>query len=123
MSLTSWRGAFGVVVVLSAYVLLAPDDGTPSVLPDLDKLVHVLLFAALAFTGRRAGLPLGPLVAGLVLYAGGSELLQGTELLGRSRSGWDAMADAAGIAVGAATAGLRGGRASADPVRPADDPR
>ena len=100
MTATTWRVAFGVVAAVSAYVLLAPDDGTPSVLPDLDKLVHFLLFAALALTGRRAGLPLLPLVGGLLLYAVGSELLQGTELLGRSRSGWDALADAVGIAVG-----------------------
>ena len=114
MSAAAWRSVFGVVVVVSAYVLLAPDDGTPSVLPDLDKLVHVLVFAALAFTGRRAGLPLAPLVVGLLLYAGGSELLQGTDLLGRSRSGWDALADAAGIAVGAAAAGRRRGPRHAD---------
>ena len=101
---SSWRVTFAVALAVSAYVLLAPDDGTPSVLPDLDKVVHVLIFAALALTGRRAGVALVPLVIGLLVYAAGSELLQGTDLLGRSRSGWDALADALGIALGVVAA-------------------
>jgi VanZ family protein len=58
------------------------------------------LFAALAWTGRRAGLPVVGLAIGLVTYAVGSEVLQGALPIGRSPDAVDAVVDTVGIAVG-----------------------
>jgi hypothetical protein len=63
-------------------------------------VIHVALFAALAWSGRRAGAPPVPLAAALVAYAGGSEVLQATMVAQRSGSWTDAVADACGVAAG-----------------------
>lgn len=91
---------FAVAVVLSLVVLFLPQSGVPSAPPGTDKVVHLLLFALLAFTGRRAGLPAGPLLAGLVAYAGISEVLQATLPIGRDGDVWDALVDGLGALVG-----------------------
>jgi VanZ family protein len=93
-------GPFAAVVVASLFVLFNPASATPTVWPGLDKLVHLTLFAALALTGRRAGLPPVALAAGLVGYAGASEVLQGLLPIGRSADPFDALVDVVGIAVG-----------------------
>jgi len=93
-------GPFAAVVVASLFVLFNPASATPTVWPGLDKLVHLTLFAALALTGRRAGLlPVG-LTAGLVAYAGASEVLQGVLPSGRSADPVDALVDVVGVALG-----------------------
>ena len=86
------RGVFAVAVLVSLAVLFAP--------PGVDKVVHFSLFAVLACTGRWAGVRQGPLAALLVLYAAGSELLQGTSLVDRDASIGDLVADSAGVVVG-----------------------
>ncbi len=70
--------------------------GPPSGLP-LDKPVHALIFAAVMWTGLRAGMPAVPLAAVLLLHAAGSEFLQGRLMAGRSGDVWDGLADAAGV--------------------------
>jgi hypothetical protein len=75
--LTGWA-PFAAAVLVSFVVLFAPESATPSTLPPgIDKVIHLALFAALAWTGRRAGLPVVGLAVGLMLYAAGSEVLQG----------------------------------------------
>jgi hypothetical protein len=92
------RGAFAVAVLVSLVVLFAPADDVPFAPPGVDKLVHASLFAALALTGRWAGLGRTVLVPVLVLYAAGSEVLQG--IIGRDAAVGDWVADVVGVLLG-----------------------
>ena len=94
------RGAFAVVVLLSLAVLFAPAPDVPTAPPGVDKVVHVLLFLALAVTGRWAGIGQAVLGGALVGYAVVSELIQGLTPLGRSASVADWLADVIGILAG-----------------------
>jgi uncharacterized protein YfiM (DUF2279 family) len=94
------RGAFAVAVLVSLAVLFAPPSDVPSSPPGVDKVVHFSLFAVLAVTGRWAGVRRGVLAGLLVLYAAGSELLQGTDLVDRDASIGDLVADSAGVVAG-----------------------
>jgi hypothetical protein len=94
------RLPFVGAVLVSLVVLFTPASDVPSGFPGSDKLVHVAVFAALALTGRLAGLPRAGLVAGLVAYAVGSEVLQGLLPLGRSPDVVDVLADGMGVALG-----------------------
>ena len=94
------RGVFAVVVLVSLAVLFAPADDVPASPPGVDKLVHLLLFAALAVSGRWAGARAGVLGALLVLYAAVSEVVQGVSALERSASVADWVADAIGVLAG-----------------------
>jgi VanZ family protein len=94
------QGPFAAVVLLSIIVLFTPGSATPTLYPGLDKLAHLSLFAALALTGRRAGLPAAGLAGGLVAYAVGSEVLQGVLPIGRDAEVLDALTDAVGVALG-----------------------
>ena len=94
------RGAFAVAVLVSLAVLFAPASDVPSAPPGVDKVVHLLLFAALAGTGRWAGVRLRPLAVLLVVYAAVSELLQSLDVLSRSTSVADWLADVAGVLLG-----------------------
>jgi hypothetical protein len=94
------RAAFAVVGVVSLFVLFVPASGVPTAPPGTDKVVHLVLFAALAFTGRWAGAPRVPLAVGLLAYAAVSEVVQGTTALGRSASLVDGLADVAGVVLG-----------------------
>jgi hypothetical protein len=94
------RGAFAVVVLVSLAVLFAPADDVPFALPGVDKLVHAGLFAALALTGRWAGIGRPVLAALLVGYAAVSEVLQGMTPLNRTASVADWVADVAGLVLG-----------------------
>lgn len=96
------RAAFGAAVVVQLAVLYWPRVvGGPESVPHLDKAVHALVFAAVALTGVRAGLPVRPLVAVLAIHAGISEVVQGSLLAGRGADPWDCAADLAGTALGA----------------------
>jgi hypothetical protein len=68
--------------------------------PYLDKLVHVLVFAAVAWTGLRAGVPARWLLPLLVLHAVTSELVQARLLAQRSGDPADVVADLAGTLAG-----------------------
>ena len=94
------RGAFAVAVLVSLAVLFAPAGEVPSAPPGVDKLVHLMVFLALAVTGRWAGIGAGALGGLLVVYAATSELIQGFSPLQRSGSVADWLADALGIALG-----------------------
>ena len=101
------RVAFGAAVLASLVVIFAPAGDVPSAAPGVDKVVHLLLFAVLAVTGRWAGVRLGPLAVGLASYAAVSEVVQAVTPLARSGSPADLLADLAGIAVGGAGWELR----------------
>ena len=96
------RGAFAVVVLLSLAVLFAPASDVPTAPAGVDKLVHVGLFAALAVSGRWAGIGSGALAPMLLVYAAVSEVLQGLAVLDRSVSLADWVADAVGVLLGLA---------------------
>ena len=94
------RGAFAVAVLVSLAVLFAPADDVPMAPPGVDKLVHLLLFAALAASGRWAGVRAGVLAGSLVVYAAVSEVVQGLSALQRSASVADWVADVVGVLAG-----------------------
>jgi hypothetical protein len=94
------RGAFAVTVLVSLAVLFAPAGDVPSAPPGVDKLVHLVLFAALALSGRWAGMRARVLVAPLLAYAAVSEVVQGMSPLARSASVADWVADAVGVLAG-----------------------
>ena len=96
------RGAFAVAVLVSLAVLFAPADDVPFAPPGVDKVVHLALFAALALTGRWAGIGRSVLAVGLIGYAAVSEVLQAVTPLNRSGSVADWVADVVGILFGAA---------------------
>jgi VanZ family protein len=88
------------VVALSLYVLFTPRAAGDGLFPYADKVVHALLFAALAGTTRWR---FGPVVAGLAAvaaYAVVSELVQGVLLSSRSGDPYDVVADLLGAAAG-----------------------
>ena len=93
-------GAFTAVVVLSLVMLFAPSSGVPSGFQFSDKIVHFLLFASLAVTGRFAALPPRGLAAGLVAYAALSEVLQAVLPIGRHGDVRDVLADVLGVGTG-----------------------
>lgn len=92
------RGAFAVAVLVSFAVLFAPASDVPSAPPGVDKIVHASLFAVLALTGRWAGIARVVLAPLLVLYAAGSEVVQG--LIGRDAAVGDWVADVVGLLLG-----------------------
>ncbi|MGY1844232.1 VanZ family protein [Modestobacter sp. SYSU DS0875] len=96
------RGVLAVAVLVSLAVLFAPPSDVPDSPPGVDKLVHLLLFAALAGSGRWAGIGRAVLAGALVLYAAVSELLQATDLVGRDASVADLLADVVGVVLGLA---------------------
>jgi hypothetical protein len=92
------RGAFAVAVLVSLAVLFAPAGDVPYAPAGVDKIVHASLFAALALTGRWAGVSRVVLAPALVLYAAGSEVVQG--MIGRDAAVGDWVADVVGLLLG-----------------------
>jgi VanZ family protein len=91
---------FGLAVTLSAFVLFWPSPPGDVPFPYADKVVHALVFLAVAWTGRRVGISVRALAIGLVLYAIGSELFQHLVLSERSGDWTDVVADLIGAAAG-----------------------
>ena len=94
------RGTFAVVVLVSLAVLFAPEADVPPAPPGVDTAIHLLLFTALAVSGRWAGIGRRVLAPLLVLYAAVSEVLQGMTPLARSASVADWLADVVGVLLG-----------------------
>jgi hypothetical protein len=92
------RAAFAVVVLISLGVLFAPASDVPGAPPGVDQIVHATLFAALALSGRWAGIGRTALAPALVLYAAVSEVLQG--MIGRDAAVGDWVADVVGLLLG-----------------------
>ena len=89
-----------MTVLVSLAVLFTPGDGVPTAPPGVDKLVHLALFAALAVTGRWAGVRAPVLAVLLAAYALLSEVVQALAPLQRSGSPADGLADVLGVALG-----------------------
>jgi hypothetical protein len=94
------RGAFAVTLLVSLAVLFAPAGEVPDAPAGVDKVVHLVLFLALAVTGRWAGARAAVLGGLLVAYGAVSEVLQELTPLERSGSVADLLADALGVALG-----------------------
>ncbi|WP_051461461.1 VanZ family protein [Tomitella biformata] len=88
------------VFALSLVILFSPGSTVPSGPPNSDKVVHALLFAALAAASRLAGVGWRVTIAWVLAYAALSEVLQATLPIHRSGSWWDLAADAFGMALG-----------------------
>ncbi|MFE3292489.1 VanZ family protein [Rhodococcus sp. NPDC059234] len=89
-----------VVFVVTLVLLFSPGSAVPSGPPNSDKITHLLMFAALAFSARYARLGPRTVAAAAVAYAGLSEVLQATLPIQRSGSVWDWAADVAGVVIG-----------------------
>ncbi|MGY1774110.1 VanZ family protein [Blastococcus sp. SYSU D00813] len=94
------RGVLAVTVLVSLAVLFTPGDDVPSAPFGVDKVVHLLLFTALALAGRWAGVRPRELAVLLTGYALVSEVVQALAPLERSGSIADWLADVLGVALG-----------------------
>lgn len=106
------RVTFAAAVAVNVAALYWPRGVSGGDVPGADKVVHLLLFAAVAATGVRAGVPVRWLAGLLAAHAVCSELAQHWLLPLRSGDPWDAVADLVGAAVGIGAAvalGLGGG--------------
>jgi VanZ family protein len=84
-------------VLLSLYVLFWPSPaGTGVTVPGADKLVHAGLFALLAATAALRFGVARRVLAGVLLYAACSEVVQALLLAERSGDAADLLADAVG---------------------------
>nr|WP_314143428.1 VanZ family protein [uncultured Rhodococcus sp.] len=99
-SQSTYRIPLAVTFVVSLIVLFTPASGVPSGFQHSDKIIHFVLFAALAYTSRLAGIGWTRTALWVPAFAAISEVLQAILPLGRSGSVADALADAAGVAVG-----------------------
>ena len=92
------RVLFPIVLVLSMALLFLPMRAGPVPLPD--KVYHLLMFAALAGNGVLAEFRRGWLIAGLMAYGVGTEVVQYLLPFHRMADYADALANFAGIVVG-----------------------
>ena len=98
----AWRIAFVAAVALQLYGVYAPREAGPHIgIPQIDKVAHGFLFAAVAFTGLKVGVPARWLIGALVANAVVSEVVQHWLLPQRDGDPFDALADLAGVALGA----------------------
>lgn len=99
-SQSTFRIPLAVTFVVALIVLFTPASGVPSGFQHSDKIIHVILFAALAYTSRVAEIGWVSTALWVSAFAVISEFLQAILPLGRSGSAADALADATGVAVG-----------------------
>lgn len=112
-----WRWVFVAAVVTNVAALYWPRGVSTAVeIPQLDKVVHLLLFAAVAWTGLRARLQGRVLLPLLVVHAVLSEVLQATLLPQRSGDPADVLADLAGVLAGILLARASWGGEHAEPA-------
>ncbi len=99
--------ALAGVAALSLVLLFAPGGGGEPLFTGDDKVVHLLLFAALAAAARwRCGPSTAALLA-VAAYAPVSELVQAALLPSRSGDPLDVVADLVGVVLGWYAVGSR----------------
>ena len=94
------RALFAAAVVVNLVLLYWPRTVGPVGPAHLDKAVHLLAFAAVAWSGLRAGVPARWLLPVLALHAGVSEVVQDRLLPRRTGDVADVVADLIGILAG-----------------------
>lgn len=87
-------------LVAALVILFTPASGVPSGFEHSDKIIHTLLFAALAYSSRVAAIGVRATLLWTLAFAALSEVLQAVLPLGRSGSALDAVFDALGVAAG-----------------------
>lgn len=95
-----WRLAFGVALAVQLIALYAPDGPAGPEINGLDKVIHVLIFAAPAFAALMVGIRARWALGILAVYAPVSELIQLFVLPLRSGDLLDVMADIGGVVLG-----------------------
>lgn len=106
------RLALAATLVLSVVVLFSPGSTVPAAPSHTDKVIHLLLFGALAVTARWAGGGAGRVLGWLAVYAVASELAQAVVPIGRAGGVADALTDVVGAVLGVALVeGVRRARA------------
>ena len=95
------RSVFAGLLLVSLVMFLLPAEDLSPNAPN-DKVTHLLTFAALALSGRWAGVPVLPLLVGLTAYAGSTEVLQAALPINRHGDVRDLVADVIGVLVGLA---------------------
>jgi len=126
----AWLLAACVIALVSALMLVPLHAGASGPkLPHLDKLVHLaawFILAAAVWPAMRASLErsrswrAGLIVAGLGLWGGAIELLQGL-VPSRSPDLWDALADLLGATLGALALAMLEARRDRRALRDAAD--
>ena len=96
-----WLWTFAVLVLAHLAALYWPRVSVEGPVIWSDKVMHVILFALPAAAGLLAGLRPAYLLVPLALHAPVSEALQHDVLPNRSGDPADAVADLAGVVVGA----------------------
>jgi hypothetical protein len=94
------RAVFAATIVANLLVLYWPRSVSQGGVPEIDKIVHIGIFAIVAVAGLRARVPLGWLVGLLAADAVSSELAQHWLLANRTGDPLDVAADLVGVAVG-----------------------
>lgn len=105
-----------VALLVQLVVIYAPSGVGGGSFPYGDKIVHVAVFALPVFFAVLARLPVLPVVTVMALHAPVSEVVQGRLLASRSGDPWDAVADVAGVALGALAAILANRRTAGPDV-------
>lgn len=103
---TLLRWFLWTAVLVQCAALYLPLSGGGGRFPGADKVVHVLLFAVVAWPAVRLGWGKGRVAAVLTVQAVGSELFQHFLLPNRMGDPWDLLADLVGICLGVLAAGL-----------------
>jgi len=93
------RTVFALLLGISLAMFLTPGPDVPQGGPN-DKLTHLLIFVALAVSGRWAAVPPVTLGIGLAAYAGLTEVLQAVLPIQRDGDVRDVLADMTGVALG-----------------------
>ena len=93
------RVLLAVAVVVQLVVLYAPRAPSTGPVPGVDKVVHVTVFAVVAWAALRCGIARWLVAVVLAAHAVLSEVLQAGLLPNRSGDPLDAVADVAGVAL------------------------
>lgn len=96
-----WRLALGLAMVVQLVVLYSPRGVGGPQIAGLDKVVHILIFAAPVLAALMVGIGAAWVLAIFVVHGPVSELIQYFALPHRSGDVFDALADIAGVAIGA----------------------